>query len=474
LGSCSDWIDIKPSDRLSEDVLFVNKEGFQKALNGVYVELAVPALYGSSMTASILDAMAGYYYMTSSTHPYFYYTTFDYTQNTSKNGFDDIWKKAYELIVNCNVILEKCGNGNPALQEPYFGIIKGESLALRAMLHFDLLRLFGPAWSEENKSQPCIPYTISAKHEITPLLSSEQIINLVIKDLNDAMILLQNSDPILTEGVRNTANPSGSNDLYFRQYRMNYYAVKALLARAYIWKEDKTNAFLTAKEILAEVQAPGKEIFPFVTNAAAIHATQPDKMFSTEVFFAVYTINRIDMYNTLFAAERDVQARLSFNGGNADRTRVNALYDDQNDYRHRIWEDVNVAGVSILTNQKYKDYTDAPGRYMIPVIRLGEILLMAAECSDDLNEGIQYLNTLRTKRNCFSLFPASSDDLNTAITSEFRKEMIGEGQMFFYYKRNAMQTIPNHAALTGNKTMVLGNYTVPLPDSEISQRKDNN
>jgi hypothetical protein len=42
--------------------------------------------------------------------------------------------------------------------------------------------------------------------------------------------------------------------------------------------------------------------------------------------------------------------------------------------------------------------------------------------------------------------------------------------MFFYYKRNAMTTVPNHASLAGTKQMILANYVVPLPVSEIAVR----
>ena len=58
----------------------------------------------------------------------------------------------------------------------------------------------------------------------------------------------------------------------------------------------------------------------------------------------------------------------------------------------------------------------------------------------------------------------------TDISSEFRKEMIGEGQMFFFYKRQAMQSIPNGSATSGNMNMLLKNYVVPIPDSEIDNR----
>ena len=41
LCGCSDWLDVKPYDKISDDELFSTEEGFQKLLNGVYVELNV-------------------------------------------------------------------------------------------------------------------------------------------------------------------------------------------------------------------------------------------------------------------------------------------------------------------------------------------------------------------------------------------------------------------------------------------------
>jgi hypothetical protein len=100
------------------------------------------------------------------------------------------------------------------------------------------------------------------------------------------------------------------------------------------------------------------------------------------------------------------------------------------------------------------------------------VLLIAAECSPELAKATAYFNSLRTARNCVSLAPVDQTALKTEITKEFRREMLGEGQQFFYYKRNAMQALPNSSTLniSPEKTMVLTNYTVPLPDSETSQR----
>ena len=53
--SCESWLNVTPSDRLSEEMLFNDREGFVKALNGVYIELNTNELYGRNLTAGALD-----------------------------------------------------------------------------------------------------------------------------------------------------------------------------------------------------------------------------------------------------------------------------------------------------------------------------------------------------------------------------------------------------------------------------------
>ena len=48
------------------------------------------------------------------------------------------------------------------------------------------------------------------------------------------------------------------------------------------------------------------------------------------------------------------------------------------------------------------------------------------------------------------------------IYKEYRKEMIGEGQLFYYYKRLKYMNIPG-SAISGNDDV----YVLPMPDNEI-------
>lgn len=122
---------------------------------------------------------------------------------------------------------------------------------MRAMMHFDLLRLYGPSYNENTKSTTAIPYQEDAKREISPLRSAEYIVDRVIEDLKAASELLKDNDPVFTTGVGNAVTSDDGlerADFTYRQLRLNYFAVQTLLARAYLWKGDKSTAYRIATE----------------------------------------------------------------------------------------------------------------------------------------------------------------------------------------------------------------------------------
>ena len=474
--SCESWLNVTPSDRLSEEMLFNDREGFVKALNGVYIELNTNELYGRNLTAGALDVMGQYYSVASSSHAFYNYGGLVYTGNDEKALFDNMWQKCYAVIACCNTIIEKCDENKAGLSPVWRGSIKGEALALRAMLHFDMLRLFGPVYDDASKTEKSIPYVTNSDSEISPLLSAEEILNFVIEDLKVALDLLKSVDPILTEGVRNESNnDGGDNSLYYRQYRMNYYAVKALLARAYAWGHDGRNALIVAEEILREVQVEGAEIFPFVEHSAAVDPSVPDRVFSTEVIFSLYDSYRgTEIQDKLFIPT--VDQIYTFSSRRLEMGREYSFYASENDYRYAIWAKYSNAGTEINYHRKYEDVSGGNAskfNKMVPLIRLSEIYLLAAECSGNFEMAKGYLDKVRNNRNCPSS-TATETTLMDEITKECRREFLGEGQMFFFYKRKAMQKIPNGKWEKDSESqtinMNMNNYVVPLPDSEINMR----
>lgn len=465
--SCESWINVEPTDRLSEDKVYSSQKGFLQALNGVYAEMMNTSVYGGHLSVGVIDVLAQYYDGGSdNSYTYYYYPRYDYTNTGVKNTFANVWSKMYSLITSVNIILEKCEQTD-VLSAQYQKMIKGEALALRAMFHLDLLRLFGPVMSEA-PAERAIPYVTVADQSIQDFLTADIVIGKIIQDLTQASEMLQSADPILTDGVKHTPTEGDNVDFCYRQYRLNYFAVQVLLARAYLWKGDKTEALNIAETAISKVG----NIFPFTSTATATGA-YPDRMFSSEVMFALYNTNRISVYRKYFASTLETRNILSF-AGTLDSGRIPELYDSQNDLRYKMWT-ASSEGDNDLIFNKYEDVVLKDGStshycYMMPLIRLSELYLIAAECEMDFSQALIYLNTLRNKRNCPNVSPGTPEELMTAVTSEFRKEMIGEGQMFFFYKRHAMQSLPNGSASSGNMNMLLKNYVVPIPDSEIDNR----
>jgi len=222
--ACESWIDVEPTDRLSEDKVYSTQKGFLQALNGVYAEMNNNTVYGGHLSVGVIDVLAQYYDGGSeNSYTYYYYPRYDYTNTGVKNTFSNVWSKMYSLISSANIILEKCEQTD-VLPSQYQKMIKGEALAMRAMFHLDLLRLFGPVMSE-NAHEMAIPYVTVADQNIQDFLTADVVIDRIIHDLTEASGLLQSSDPVLTDGVKHTPDDGDNLDFCYRQYRMNYFAV---------------------------------------------------------------------------------------------------------------------------------------------------------------------------------------------------------------------------------------------------------
>ncbi|OKZ16084.1 MAG: hypothetical protein BHV81_14845 [Butyricimonas synergistica] len=491
ITSCSDWLNVKMEDRIMENALYETNEGFLIALNGCYLEMN--NVYSRNLATGVIDVMAQYYNVTENIdHTYKVYAGYKYTDASFETTNNSVWSSMYTLLANVNVVIEHCDEDGAAISGEYYPIVKGEALALRAMLHFDLLRLYGPVYSVTTAPTECIPYQMTSKREIQPLLPAEQVLNKVIEDLKAAISLLKTADPILKDGVGLVTpedNGIADNSLSFRQLRLNYYAVQALLARAYLWQGNKNEAYQIVKnEIIDQIKE--KKIFPWTLREAFEAAEKEDYMFSSEVFFALYNSERVAVDNGLFAESLSPRTRLTFVGeGLSGDSKVATFYDDDNDWRKKMWvvvepteeekqqaADNQIEAKNSLSLRKYKDFGKNAKyngadiyRYMIPLIRLSEIYLIAAECAPSASEGMAFVNEIRRHRNCPNLL-VENTSLTDAITKEFAKEMIGEGQLFFYYKRLAIENFMSGTSASGIYSMILANYVWPLPNLETDKR----
>ena len=85
------------------------------------------------------------------------------------------------------------------LNEQEKKVLTGEALALRAFLHLDMLRLFGPVYVK-NPSAEAIPYNESDKVSALPILAADTVMGRVLRDINAAEQLLKGNDPVIEQG----------------------------------------------------------------------------------------------------------------------------------------------------------------------------------------------------------------------------------------------------------------------------------
>lgn len=462
LSSCSSWLDVKPYDKISQDELLSTEEGFMKLLNGIYVELNRDMLYGGALTVEMIEIMGGAYVIGTDNSVWGNYkdlSEYRYGTEYWRARMNETWNKAYSLILNCNLLLENIETSQVTFTGDNYRIIKGEAMALRAMLHFDMLRLFGPVYSR-HPEQLSIPYYRSCTVTPNDILPASEVAEAVREDLMEARILLA-CDPVRTSGTMAQAPSDGSSTfLCYRNLRLNYYAVTALLARASLYFGDKERAYDFATEVLK-----ASDVFPFVDrNLVSGSPDDPDRIFSSEVIFALTHSQRNSLFknyfdpsripNYVFRMDNDLMSSLIFGGG--------ALTGgNQDDYRYRVnW----VATGANRYFYKYSDMVDTGNirSTMIPLIRLGEMYLIAAEsCSSSLSAGLPYVNLLRSKRGVSDLQSLTEETLRY----EYIRELYGEGQLFFMYKRMFAPVLFS-AVASRNPQPSDAVFTVPLPDSE--------
>ena len=85
----------------------------------------------------------------------------------------------WNIIANINNFLEYVDKNKDVLvTERYYEAVKGEALRLRAFLHFDLLRMFGPVYKEHPASK-AIPYRTTFDKDATPVLAANEVVDAI-------------------------------------------------------------------------------------------------------------------------------------------------------------------------------------------------------------------------------------------------------------------------------------------------------
>lgn len=458
LTSCENFLDVEPNSQVKGDELLSNESGFKEALAGVYISMISESTYAKELRFGMMGVMASEwdYYPSAS---YQDAVAFKYDQAIPKGMIDRIWRNMYNSIANVNNIIAQIDAQKNTFTNDNYNIIKGEAYGLRALLHFDLLRCFGVSYAVDS-TKAAIPYCTALITGTFPQLKVNEVMAKVHEDLAIAEACLEN-DPIKTGEIIDESMDNGY--LINRQTHFNYYAVKALQARAYLWAGNYEMANQCARVVT------GSQAFSWTTQENLQNGV--DNSFASEHIFALNHEKLSNLADSYFNPEYLTSAFHS------EEATIDALYGDlrSDDYRYTYnFEAGTGAYTSRRYTKKYGTPQDNPNSTddnvtnmyyanKMPIMRLSEMYLIIAECEYQKQSffTIDAINEVRKARGA-KILTTDPADFYSVLIEEYQKEFLSEGIMFFLYKRLNQEYLPNNP----ESLHVTKGYTFPIPDSE--------
>lgn len=435
---CSNWLDVKPSNRVEQEEMFSTEDGFKNSLTGVYINLKSGSLYGQTLTMELNEYLAQHWKTNASETPG-YISAYDYENSSVQSMIDQVYTDFYNTIVNINNLLDFVDNG--VLSEDMYNLIKGEALGLRAFCHLDLLRLYGPIPGKQTDKK-ILSYAGEVSRQNMPVNTWAEYVAFLEQDLNEAEALLEKVEK---KGIE--------NDYFtYRQNRMNYWAVMAVKARFYLWIQNKEKAAEYAAKVIAGAGVQFKLSQPE-------NFTNKDYIASSEHLFSIHVYNLEDITEAFF-----------YRAGGVEQTKslIAKLFEgDVTDIRgdEKLWKQLkglNSGDRYVLMKYKQSEAL-VTTREQIPLVRLYEMYLIAIECSDEASVYQPLIKQLLTARNMsLDMDNAGVDQKNQFVAMEYHKEFYGEGQAFYQSKRRNDETI-----MWSNTPGSASVYVLPIPKGEI-------
>lgn len=465
--SCNDWLDVNPRTEMKEKDMYQSEKGFKNVMNGVYIQLASPGLYGKNTSYYFPDLLAGYWYKTSnSTESYI--ISYDYGQKDVEAVIKTIWSKYYTAIAHLNDLLENLNKTGVDFEHGNKELLYGEAYGLRAFLHLEVLRLFGPVPAEASDGMITIPYVTELTRDPSKLTSVtyEKVKKMILEDLDKAEKYLVN-DPFIQGSMYDFNNPGGNGITYtpdddwhyYRQTHFNIYAVDATRARFYQWIGEGEQAVVYAKKVVGVKDKDGTDKFVLATNSTYTNADKGALVMPGEHIFAV---NCSDLQNNI--SEILITSSSSKPDLYLQNSWIAGVYENpESDNRSKGGRYFRTEG-SYAYYLKYYESGSIRATDMVPLLRLAEMYLILIENSD-LPEAQKYFETFRQARGMdFAISIGDETARKNQVEKEYRKDFWGEGQMFYYYKRwnKTSWSVPQSITVPAN------GFVVPKPQGQTA------
>ncbi len=451
---CEGFLEEAPKLDQSTEITLSTYNGLNNAMAGAYAPLASTTWYGAFYVLEA-EMRAG-----NATLP----TNSDFTSGRmlvphslsySPTTTSGLWGFAYFMISAANNVIENLPGkdvGDVTAQD--LNNLKAEALFLRALAHFDMVRLYAPSYAK-NPSAPGIPIILKtdvSAQEMPARNTVAQVYDQIIADLLEAESII---DPDYAR--------AGVTD---SKAVVTLPAIQALLSRAYLYSQKWQLAADYATKVINNAdfamwnagQLPGVWTKDVAGNGG-------------EVIFEVYGI-RSNEYDGFWEGPSHMTNPLGY-ADCAAHPDLTALY-DAGDVRGNLFrtDADNVSGSLWTTKYAGKGLGDAlstPDVNNVIVLRLSEMYLNRAEAivNGAVVTGASALGDINQIVTNRGLAPYASVGADV-VFNERRKELAFEGHIWFDYART------NRPSLRSDKPLEAGSYlwALPIPQREIDVNKN--
>jgi hypothetical protein len=414
--SCKkEFLDVRPTNAVDAATAIQTAADAKVMVNGLMNKMTSVSYYGRNFVL-YGDAKGGDLAVYSQGRGNDALYTFNHTKTS--NNYSSFWSHIYHSILQANNIITNIDRLKAAGSTENFDIYKGQALTARALMYFDLVRLYGKPYTQDKSSYgvPNITQPLAANAQ--PLRATvEENYAQILKDLKEA-------EPLLPKTKING--------------QINFYANKAIQARVYLNMANYAEA-LSAAQVIISVPST---LYRLYTNAEWVDSWK--KQFGEESIFELGIFpNESDLGNTSLGAYHRRR-----NHGNtqilgwfqASDYFLNRLRQDPTDVRWGIMSNDESSTTRLGASYKYSGSTTLSGdgkpsnstAVNIKVIRLSEIYLIAAEAAFHIDKTLAatYLNAIRKRSP--ALAPATAATITIdMILDEKSKELYTEGHRFF-------------------------------------------
>ncbi len=441
LSSCSkDFLDLPPYTSVPAETALLTEADALSALTGTYAGMRVFDLYGRTIplmgdlwadNVKISTRNAGRY-------------TEIYNLNFVENNqwFTGMWQNAYRVINRANNIIHSTPSGDEANINQY----KGEAYAVRALLHFELVRFFARPYTD-NPAGLGVPLVTTFDIEGKPSRATvEEVYTQVLSDLDEAYKLMSKAP--------NTG-------------RFSKYSARALAARVNLHKGTPAANQLALNYAKEVIDNSGVDLVP-MAGLEAYWGALGSHSFGNETLFEIVS-DQID--NAGF----DELPYFFGQTGYGDGLAHNAFYESYADTDVR--KKLIIKGARVRAeNPAYiiNKYPDLVNYGTKKILRISEMYLTAAEAAYNLGnaDAKTYLEALVTERDPSATVTETGSALLERIITERRKELAFEGDRVHTLnrlKRDITGRSPSSAA-----TITYSNFrrVAPIPLTELD-RNDN-